>query len=203
MKTPLWIALGINLANIALDYYFHIRLGRDSGPGCRWRRAGELLWSMARRDLDAVGIAPANRSESKFKLGRWLQAAARRAGSLYSIGFADDLCAFLPRAWRRRWALRRAAAHQVIRQVWFFTALVTEALATTAQSLVGYFFGSSRLQYARRVAMSTTLWSLATGIRHAFRYAGRLRRLCRRHSCLTMPPPFSSPPGSSRRFHSR
>ena len=55
------------------------------------------------------------------------------------------------------------AAHQVIRQVWFFTALISEAFATTAQSLVGYFFGSGNKAYARRVAISTARWSLASG----------------------------------------
>ena len=44
------------------------------------------------------------------------------------------------------------AAHQAIRQVWFFTALFVEAFATTAQSLVGYFYGSGSMEYARQVA---------------------------------------------------
>ena len=56
------------------------------------------------------------------------------------------------------------AAHQVIRQVWFFTALLLDrSFSNTAQSLVGYFYGSGRVDYARRVAKSTTRWSLATG----------------------------------------
>jgi MATE family multidrug resistance protein len=56
------------------------------------------------------------------------------------------------------------AAHQVIRQIWFFTALVMEAFATTAQSLIGYFYGAQHLDYAKRVARITTVWSLGTGI---------------------------------------
>ena len=56
------------------------------------------------------------------------------------------------------------AAHQVIRQVWFLTALVLEAFASTAQSLIGYYSGSGRIGESRRVAMTTTLWSLVTGV---------------------------------------
>ena len=44
------------------------------------------------------------------------------------------------------------AAHQAIRQVWLLTALVLDAYAATAQSLVAYFLGANHVQLARRVA---------------------------------------------------
>ena len=56
------------------------------------------------------------------------------------------------------------AAHQAIRQIWIFAALVLEAFATTAQSLVGYFAGSDRTTDARRVAALSTWWSFGTGL---------------------------------------
>ena len=65
------------------------------------------------------------------------------------------------------------AAHQVIRQVWIFTALFLDAYAAAAQSLVGYFFGAGRLALARRVAAIAALWSVGTGFALAER---RLRK---------------------------
>jgi MATE family multidrug resistance protein len=55
------------------------------------------------------------------------------------------------------------AAHQAIRQVWLLTALLLDAFAATAQSLVGYFRGAGELSSMRRVAFVACTWSLATG----------------------------------------
>jgi MATE family multidrug resistance protein len=56
------------------------------------------------------------------------------------------------------------AAHQAIRQVWVFSALILDAYAITGQSLVGFFMGPGRLEQARRVARLVCVWSAATGI---------------------------------------
>jgi MATE family multidrug resistance protein len=55
------------------------------------------------------------------------------------------------------------AAHQVIRQVYVFTALAMDAFASTVQSLVGYFYGQGSLVWARKVAWVGLRWSLGTG----------------------------------------
>ena len=43
------------------------------------------------------------------------------------------------------------AAHQVIRQMWVFTALVLDAFAATVQSLVGFFIGQDSLSTVKQV----------------------------------------------------
>jgi MATE family multidrug resistance protein len=48
--------------------------------------------------------------------------------------------------------------------VWVFTALVLDAFAASAQSLVGYFLGARRADQARRVAAVACQWSVATGV---------------------------------------
>ncbi len=55
------------------------------------------------------------------------------------------------------------AAHQAIRQFWIFAALGMDALAITAQSLVGYFVGPHRLDLARKVASVSCLWGVLAG----------------------------------------
>ncbi len=56
------------------------------------------------------------------------------------------------------------AAHQVIRQVWLITALLLDAYAHAAQSLIGYFLGAGERVFARRVAGVSCAWALVTGI---------------------------------------
>ena len=163
MRTPLWIALGINIANILLDYAFIFGWSFIPGMGVagaalassisHWLGAGWMLWEVKRRlglsrDIDWRGGA------RMLRVGRDLLI---RSGSLtlfllYATRVANQMGA------------EAGAAHQVIRQVWYFTALIVEAFATTAQSLVGYFYGSGQVQYAKRVALSTIRWSMAAGV---------------------------------------
>ena len=58
----------------------------------------------------------------------------------------------------------RGAAHQVVRQVWTFTALLLDAFAITAQTLIGYFVGMDSVGTARNVARVVTQWSLGVGV---------------------------------------
>ncbi|MCY3915977.1 MAG: MATE family efflux transporter [Chloroflexi bacterium] len=162
MKTPLWIALGVNLANILLDYLFIFGWGAFPALGV----AGAGLASSASQWLGAIWIL----RELGRRIGLSRHVSWRDGFKLLRVGRdlfirSASLTIFVLFATRvaTQMGAEAGAAHQVIRQVWFFTALVTEALATTAQSLVGYFIGSGRREYARRVAISTTLWSLATG----------------------------------------
>jgi MATE family multidrug resistance protein len=55
------------------------------------------------------------------------------------------------------------AAHQVVRQIWMFSAFTLDAYAHVAQSLVSYFLASARVVVARRVARVSMQWSFATG----------------------------------------
>ena len=55
------------------------------------------------------------------------------------------------------------AAHQAIRQFWLFAALGLDALAITAQTLVGFFTGAHLTAQARRVALYSCAWGLFLG----------------------------------------
>ena len=162
MKTPLWIALGINLANILLDYVFIFGWGALPAMGV----PGAALASAAGQWLGAIWML----RELRRRIGLSRTIGLREGFKLLRVGRdlfirSASLTIFVLFATRvaTQMGAEAGAAHQVIRQVWFFTALVTEALATTAQSLVGYFVGSGCLPHARRVAISTTIWSLAVG----------------------------------------
>ena len=163
MRMPLWIALGINIANILLDYLFIFGSGAIPALGVagaalasslsHWLGAVWTLWALGRR-LGLSRHIDLRESLRLLPVGRDL---AIRSGSLtlfllYATRVANQMGA------------EAGAAHQVIRQVWFFSALFVESFATTAQSLVGYFYGSRQLLAAKSVALSTMRWSLAAGL---------------------------------------
>jgi putative MATE family efflux protein len=56
------------------------------------------------------------------------------------------------------------AAHQIALQLFFFLALVLDAYAIAAQTLVGQALGGERPDEARATARLVTLWGLGTGI---------------------------------------
>ncbi|MCY3798710.1 MAG: MATE family efflux transporter [Chloroflexi bacterium] len=162
MRTPLWIALGINLANVLLDYVLIFGWGAFPALGV----AGAGLASSASQWLGAIWML----RELRRRIGLSGDISLRDGRKLMRVGRdlilrSASLTIFVLFATRvaTQMGAEAGAAHQVIRQVWFFTALISEAFATTAQSLVGYFFGSGNKAYARRVAISTARWSLASG----------------------------------------
>lgn len=163
MKTPLWIALGINFTNILLDYAlifgwaFLPALGVGGAAMAsslsQWLGACWMLWEIRRK----IGLTRDIRLRDGIKLMRVGRDLFIRTGSLTLFTLVATRVA-------TQMGAEAGAAHQVIRQFWFFTALILEAFATTAQSLIGYFYGSGQMRDAKRVALSTTAWSLATGI---------------------------------------
>lgn len=162
MKTPLWIALGVNLVNVLLDYIFIFGWGPIPALGV----AGAGLASSAGQWFGAIWML----RELRRRIGLTREISLRDGARLLRVGRdlffrSASLTIFALVATRvaTQMGAEAGAAHQVIRQVWFFTALVSEAFAGTAQSLVGYFFGAGNRAYARSVAIATTLWSFATG----------------------------------------
>jgi putative MATE family efflux protein len=55
-------------------------------------------------------------------------------------------------------------AHQIALQLFFFLALVLDAYAIAAQTLVGHALGGNRPAEARRTASRVALWGLGTGV---------------------------------------
>ncbi len=163
MRTPLWIALGINLANVVLDYV--MIFGWLFLPA--WGVAGAAVASAISQWLGAIlMLRVLRRRIGLTRALKWREAAQLlRVGKDLVIRSAS-LTLFMIFATRvaTQMGAEAGAAHQVIRQVWFFTAMLAEAVTTTAQSLVGYFCGAGRMDFAKRVAAATMRWSLATGV---------------------------------------
>jgi putative MATE family efflux protein len=55
-------------------------------------------------------------------------------------------------------------AHQIALQLWLFLALVLDAYAVAAQTLVGQALGAGRVAEARATALRVVWWGLGTGV---------------------------------------
>ncbi|MBZ0111548.1 MAG: MATE family efflux transporter [Thermoanaerobaculia bacterium] len=162
MRTPMWIALAVNALNIALDGSLILGLGPIPAFGI----AGAAWATTASQALGGTAAVVA----ASRRIGRPVRDSLRTALRLLTVGRdlflrTGFLILFLALATRAATALgaEAGAAHQAIRQVWLLTALALDALAITAQSLVGFYLGSARIALARQVAAVACRWGLVAG----------------------------------------
>lgn len=162
MKIPLFIAVLVNALNILLDAILVLGWGPFPALGI----AGAAWATVISQTLGALlAVVLVLR-----RLGPPTRPHLRHAVRLFVVGRdlvlrTSLLTLFLLLATRSATALSSdaGAAHQAIRQVWLFTALVLDAYAATAQSLVGFFLGANTPDQARRVAAISCGWGLVTG----------------------------------------
>lgn len=162
MRTPLLVALLVNLLNIVLDALLIFGLGPFPVLGI----GGAALASSLSQWLGACWCA----AVVYRKIGFTWHIAGADIIKLLAIGRdmfirTGMLIIFLLLATRSATRLgpEAGAAHQAIRQVWVFTNLFLDAAAVTAQSVVGYYLGAGRPVLATRVAGMVCRWSLGIG----------------------------------------
>jgi MATE family multidrug resistance protein len=173
MRTPLWIALGVNGLNILLDWAFIF----GNGPFPVMGVAGSALASTISQWLGALVVIYLTTRKIGFSLKIEIHEATRLlqvGGDLFiRTGIINLFLAYTTRV-ANGLGVDSGAAHQVIRQMWVFTALALDAFAATVQSLVGYFIGQDSLSDAKHVVRVALIWSTGTGIiLGALMWAGR------------------------------
>ncbi len=163
MRTPMAIAIGVNVLNILLDPLLIFGAGPVPALGI----AGAAWASVGAQCLGALWALQTVRR----RIGFPPKPVFSGAGKLFLVGrdlFVRTglLALFLLVATRAATGIGAdaGAAHQAIRQVWMFTAFALDAFAHTAQSLIGFFLGAARIDLARRVARVSCLWGLASGL---------------------------------------
>ncbi len=163
MRTPLWIALGVNVLNLTLDWL--LIFGWRSIPGMGV--AGSALASTISQWLGALaavfilnrqlGLVMPRRFQDAFRL-------LRVGGDLFVRTALVNLFLVASTRAANQIGPEAGAAHQVIRQVYVFTSLALDAYAMTVQSLVGFFLGARAVGWMKKVVRISMNWSLATGI---------------------------------------
>jgi putative MATE family efflux protein len=106
---------------------------------------------------DAVPLRPSpSVLRAQLALGR----------DLIARSLAFQACFLSAAAVATRFGAASAAAHQIVLQLWFFQALVLDAVAIAAQSLVGAALGSPHrgAERARALAAQVTRYGLVLGI---------------------------------------
>lgn len=162
MRTPLYIALGINATNVVLDALLITGWGPFPALGVagaawatvisQWAGAAWALGSIRQR-LPLTRRVKMREALNLLVVGRDL---FLRTGLLVAFILLTTRAA-------TRIDTDSAAAQQAIRQFWLLTALALDAYAASAQSLVGYFLGAGRRDLARRVCGVACAWGVATG----------------------------------------
>ncbi|MBI9046551.1 MAG: MATE family efflux transporter [Anaerolineaceae bacterium] len=162
MRTPLWIALGMNVLNLLLDWLLIF----GNGPFPQMGVAGSALASTISQWLGAIaGVLLIIRKLGFIRSFDWRDALKllKVGGDVFvRTAMVNIFLLFTTRA-ANNISPDAGAAHQVIRQVYMFTALALDAYASTVQSLVGFFFGQKSVPWAKKVARVGLYWSLGTG----------------------------------------
>ncbi len=163
-RTPLLVALGLNLINVVLDPI--LIFGLDWGiAGAAWATVAAqwigavaflaLLAGPAGRRLGIVAAWPRLR-----RLGRFFTVSrhllVRTAALVATLTMATAVAT--------RVGTVDVAAHQVAVQLWVFLALVVDALAIAAQALIGRYLGSGQPATARLVGARLLRWGLGGGL---------------------------------------
>ena len=163
MRTPMVIALLVNVLNVALDALLIFGFGPIPAYGIagaawastisQWLGAAMALWAVG----SALGWSP------KLHLAD-VSVLMKIGGDMFLR--TALLTGFLVLGTRAATQIgaEAGAAHHVIRQVYLFSALALDAVAITAISLIGWYVGSGLIGGARRVAALTCGWSLALGL---------------------------------------
>jgi putative MATE family efflux protein len=114
--------------------------------------AGLFLRALAREDVSWRPRPHAVRTQLVIGRDLLLRAAVLQLSFLVAAGVAA------------RAGTAQLGAHQIALQLFFFLALVLDAYAIAAQTLVGHALGGNRPDEARATAWRVALWGLATGL---------------------------------------
>jgi MATE family multidrug resistance protein len=164
-RTPLLVTLAINGLNIALDPILMFDFGLGLGLGgaawatviAQWIGAavfGRLLLSVGREE--AWPTARLRAQELRAFLGVGSVLILRTGLLVLSLSVATSVAA--------RIGTLDVAAHQVVSQIWFFLAMVIDALAIAAQALVADLAGRGEGAAARSLSNRLLRWGGVVGI---------------------------------------
>ena len=159
--TPLWILLGANFANLVIELVFVFALDMGVAGSALSTVIAQIgaslvfLWilrpqlkaaSIRRPDLD--GMRPL------MSAGRYL---LLRVGSMLAVfGGSTAIAARIDKS--------TLAAHQIVNSLFIFMALVLDALAVPAQTIVAEELGRDDVETAAHVAARSARLSLWTGV---------------------------------------
>lgn len=160
-RTPLYVAVGVNLCNMGLNLLFVYGLGL----GILGAAIGTVLSQSAAAVLLAVVVLRGARREQAplvFRPGGILKAARSgvwlvlRTASLQTSITATTIVA-------THLGVIGLAAHQVANSWWSFLAFALDALAIACQAIIGRHLGAGDVATARHVMRTALQWGVGGG----------------------------------------
>lgn len=165
-KTPLYVAIGMNIANVVLDplLIFGFGLGIE-GAALATVIAQSLaavwfLHLMFFRQRERLGIGRLRQPVRDLPIANVLSAGwplIIRSMALLGVITATTVAV-------ARIGTEQTAAHQVALQVWLFLAFVLDSYAIAAQAMVGTDVGAGNVREARAVANRLLALGFMTGV---------------------------------------
>ena len=163
-RTPMYVMGGINLVNLILDPILIFGLGFGLAGAATARVIAQwsgaiaflvLLLYVRRDELEIPLVLPSIQELVPFlKVGREL--FIRTVSLIGTMTLATAVAA--------RVGVTAVAAHQVANQLWTFLALVVDALAIAAQTLVARQIGEGEPDEARAVSDRLLQWGIGIGV---------------------------------------
>jgi MATE family multidrug resistance protein len=162
-RTPLLVALGVNIINLILDplLIFVAGLGLEGAAiATVIAQYAGALWFLRLLSKRRMADRPAGLREAiptLLALGRnGLLVSIRTAFLLFGLTFAA--------ATATRIGSAEIAAHQVVMQLWLLAAMVADAFAIAAQATVGGAVGARAVLATDRLVFRLLLWGGVTGL---------------------------------------
>lgn len=161
-RTPLYVAVGVNLMNIALNVTLVLGLGMGiAGAGlgtvisqyCAAAVLSVVVLGGARREGARLAFRPAG-VLAAARDGIWL--VLRTASVQTSVTATTVLATSLGTV--------GLAAHQVTNSVWTFLAFALDALAIACQAIIGRHLGAGDQASARAVTRTALWWGVGGGV---------------------------------------
>lgn len=161
-RTPLYVAIGVNLANIALDAVLIYGLGlgiRGSATATATAQVCSCLVLVAviarRASGDAIPLLPQlHGMVEAMAHGGWL--VVRSAGLWISLTAMTVVATHL--------GPQVLAANQVVNSVWSFIVFTLDALAIACQALIGRQLGAGDVQGAKTVMYRALGWGCVQAV---------------------------------------
>lgn len=172
-RTPLFISLGANLVNLALDplLIFGLGWGLEGAAAAtvvaQWAGALCFLWLLVRQGQRLGWSWGRPRlHESRPMLATGGTITVRTLFLTGTLTAATAVAASI--------GTPEVAAHQVLAQTWLLLAMIVDALAIAAQAMVADELGRADPSAGRAVAARLGRWGLAAGVGLALMvFAGR------------------------------
>ncbi len=165
-RTPLWVALGMNVVNLVLDPLLIFTFGFGVA-GAAWATVAAqtiaAVWFLVLilgTQRERLGTAAPVANRGSLGIGRILDAGwpmmVRSAALLAAITAATVAASRIGTA--------QVAAHQVAIQVWLFLSFVLDSFAVAAQAMVGTDLGSGSVAAARAIANRLLFLGFVAGV---------------------------------------